>query len=68
MKKDTIVPTLLPYTSDEESALKEKLKALTEIDLAHYIEAAKSSLNNTSLAASWRPRVELGLKIAQGLT
>jgi len=68
MKKDTIVPTLPPYTSDEEAALAEKLKALTEIDLAHYIEAAKSSLNNNSLAPSWRPRVELGLKIAQGLT
>ena len=67
MKKDTIVPTLPPYTSDEEAALVEKLKALTEIDRAHYIEAAKSSLSNTSLAPSWRPRVELGLKIAQGL-
>jgi hypothetical protein len=68
MKRDTIAPTLPPYTSEEEAALAEKLKALTQIDLAHYIEAAKNSLNNTSLAPSWRPRVELGLKIAQGLT
>jgi hypothetical protein len=68
MKKDTIVPTLPPYTAEEEAALAEKLKALTEIDLAHYIETAKRSLNNNALAPSWRPRVELGLKIAQGLT
>jgi len=67
MKKDTIIAVLPPYTSEEETALADKLRALTEVDLAHYIEAAKSSLNNNSLAPSWRPRVECGLKIAQGL-
>lgn len=67
MKKDTIVPTLPPYSSEEEAALVEKLQGLTGIALAHYIESAQSTLSNNALAPSWRPRVELGLKIARGL-
>lgn len=67
MKKDLIVPTLPPYTSEEEAALVEKLQALTGVALAHYIEAAQSTLSNNALAPSWRPRVEFGLKIARGI-
>ena len=67
MKKDTIVPTLPPYTSDEEAALTEKLQGLGEVALAHYIESAQNTLSNNTLAPSWRPRVELGLKIARGI-
>ena len=67
MKKDTIVPTLPPYTSEEEAALVEKIQALTEVARAHYIESAQNTLRNNALAPSWRPRVELGLKIARGM-
>ena len=66
MKKDLIVPPMLPYTSDEEAALVEKLEALTEPALAQYVESAQNALNNNALAPSWRPRVELGLRVAQG--
>jgi hypothetical protein len=65
MKKDLIVPPMEPFTSEEETALKEKLQALTGTALASYIESAQSALSNNALAATWRPRVELGLKVAQ---
>jgi len=68
MKKDLIVPTLPPYTPEEESALAERLRALTVVALANYIESARSALSNNALAPSWRPRVELGLRIAQELS
>ena len=68
MKKELIAPPLPPYTCEEEAALVEKLRALPGIALAQYIDAAQSTLSNNALAPSWRPRVELGLKIARGLS
>ena len=65
MKKDLIVPPMLPYTPEEEADLVVKLGALTEPALAQYIESARNALGNHALAPSWRPRVELGLKVAQ---
>jgi len=66
MKKDLIVPPMLPYTSEEEADLVAKLEALTEPALTQYVESAQTALSNNALAPSWRPRVELGLKVAQG--
>ncbi len=54
-----------PYTPEEEAALGEKLGALTAPALVQYVESAQSALGNTGLAPTWRPRVELGLRIAQ---
>ena len=65
MKKDLIVPPMLPYTPEEEAELVAKLEALTEPALTQYVESAQISLRNNALAPSWRPRVELGLKLAQ---
>ena len=42
-----------------------KLGALTEPALTQYVESAQNALRNNALAPSWRPRVELGLKVAQ---
>jgi hypothetical protein len=65
MKKDLIAPPMLPYTSEEEADLVAKLGALTEPALNQYVESAQNALGNHALAPSWRPRVELGLKVAQ---
>lgn len=65
MKKDLIPTPMLPFTSDEEEALVHKLQALTAPALVQYVEAAQSALANSALAPTWRPRVELGLSIAQ---
>ena len=65
MKKDLIVPPMLPYTSEDEADLVAKLGALTEPALTRYIESAQDALGNNALAPSWRPRVELGLKVAR---
>jgi len=65
MKKDQIIPPMLPYTSEEEADLVAKLGALTEPALTQYVESAQTALRNNALAPSWRPRVELGLKLAQ---
>jgi len=65
MKKDLIIPPMLPYTPEEEAALVEKLEALTAPGLLQYMESAQSTLANNTLAPTWRPRVELGLKIAK---
>ena len=65
MKKDQIIPPMLPYTSEEEADLVAKLGALTEPALTQYVESAQNALRNNALAPSWRPRVELGLKVAQ---
>jgi hypothetical protein len=56
---------MLPFTSDEESALVEKLDAMNPAALAHYVESAQLALRNTALDPSWRPRVEFGLKHAE---
>src|SRR5688572_24872096 len=39
MKKDQIVPPMLPYTSEEEADLVAKLGALTEPALTQYVES-----------------------------
>jgi hypothetical protein len=65
MKKDQIIPPMLPYTSEEEAELVTKLGALTEPALTQYVESAQNALRNNALAPSWRPRVELGRKVAQ---
>jgi hypothetical protein len=65
MKKELIIPPMLPYTSDEEVALAAKLRALSGAELIQYIESAENSLNGNALAPSWRPRIELGLSIAK---
>ena len=65
MKKDLIPTPMLPYTSEEEEALVQKLQGLTAPALVQYVEAAQSALGNSALAPTWRPRVELGLSIAQ---
>ena len=65
MKKEVIVSVLEHYTADEEAALVEKLQALDVSALTAYVEAAQNSLGYKALASSWRPRIELGLKVAQ---
>ena len=65
MKKDLNPTPMLPFTSDEESALAGKLDAMNPAALAHYVESAQLALRNTALDPSWRPRVEFGLKHAQ---
>jgi hypothetical protein len=65
MKKDVIATPLLPFTSDEESALVERLGAMDAAALSHYVDSARLALGNTALDPSWRPRVEIGLKHAE---
>ena len=65
MRKQLTVSVLEPYTTEEEAALVEKLRALDAPALAAYVEAAQNSLGNKDLASSWRPRIELSLKVAQ---
>ena len=65
MKKDVIATPLLPFTSDEESALVERLGAMDSAALGHYVDCARLALGNTALDPSWRPRVEIGLKYAE---
>ncbi len=65
MKKDLILPPLLPFTSEEESALSEKIDAMDPSALAHYVESAQLALRNTALDPSWRPRVEIALRHAE---
>ena len=65
MKKDLIATPLLPFTSDEESALVERLGAMDAAALNHYVDSARLALGNTALDPSWRPRVEIGLKHAE---
>ena len=44
MKKDAVIPAMLPYTSDEEAALTAKLQTLSVAELAQYIQSAENSL------------------------
>ncbi|MCE9661469.1 MAG: hypothetical protein K8R60_23325 [Burkholderiales bacterium] len=54
-----------PFTSEEETALYEKLDRLSVSELEAYIGSAKNSLGNRALNATWRPRIELALKRAE---
>ena len=65
MKKDLILPPLPPFTAEEELALAAKLDAMDAAALAHYVDSAQLALRNTALDASWRPRVEIGLRYAE---
>ncbi|MDQ6638076.1 MAG: hypothetical protein M3Z15_00220 [Pseudomonadota bacterium] len=65
MKKDLNLPPLLPFTTEEELALSDKIDAMAPATLAHYVESAQLALRNTALDPSWRPRVEIGLKYAE---
>ncbi len=67
MKKDLLLPPLPPFTSEEESALSDKLDAMTPAALAHYVESAQLALRNTALDPSWRPRVEIALTKAEAV-
>jgi hypothetical protein len=65
MKKDLIATPLLPFTSDEESALVARLGAMDAAALGHYVDCAQLALRNNALDPSWRPRVEIGLRHAE---
>ena len=55
MKKDVISTPLLPFTSDEESALVERLGGMDAAALSHYVDCAQLALRNNALDPSWRP-------------
>jgi hypothetical protein len=65
MKKDLILPPLPPFTTEEELALAARLDTMDGAALAHYVDSAQLALRNTALDASWRPRVEIGLRYAE---
>ena len=65
MHKDTVTAPMEPFTSDEETALYDKLDRLSVSELEAYIGSAKNSLGNRALNATWRPRIELALKHAE---
>jgi len=65
MKKDLILTPLPPFTAEEELALAARLDAMDGAALAHYVDSAQLALRNTALDASWRPRVEIGLRYAE---
>ncbi len=65
MIKDIVPTPLEPFTAAEEAALDERLSGLSVGDLRKYIESAKSSLGNQALAATWRPRIEIGMRHAE---
>ena len=56
---------MLPFTSDEETALAGRLTAMNAAALSHYVETAKVSLGNSRLDPSWRTRIEFGLGHAE---
>jgi hypothetical protein len=65
MKKDVPSIPLLPFTTEEEDALGEKLDAMSLPGLTSYVESARLALANKALDPSWRPRVEHGLRRAE---
>ncbi len=65
MIKDIVPTPMEPFTAAEEDALDERLGGLSVEDLRRYIESAKSSLGNKALAATWRPRIEIGMRHAE---
>lgn len=65
MHKDNVTAPMEPFTSEEETALYEKLDRLSVSELEAYIGSAKNSLGNRALNATWRPRIELALKRAE---
>ncbi len=65
MHKDTVTAPMEPFTSEEETALYDKLDRLSVAELEHYIGSAKNSLGNRALNATWRPRIEKALKHAE---
>jgi len=65
MPKDTVTAPMDPFTSEEETALYDKLDRLSVAELEAYIGSARNSLGNRALNATWRPRIELALKHAE---
>ena len=49
-----------PFTLEEETALVDKLDALSVATLQSYIVSARAALGSKALAATWRPRIEFG--------
>lgn len=49
-----------PFTSEERTALVDKLDALSVASLQSYIASARTALEGKALAATWRPRIEFG--------
>lgn len=66
MIKDPIATPMEPFTPEEEQALFDKLDLLSVSALEDYIGSAKTSLANKALAPTWRLRVEIALKRAEG--
>ena len=65
MQKDTVPKPMEPFTLEEESALVDKLEALSVASLESYIASARAALGNNALAATWRTRIELGARHAE---
>ena len=65
MQKDLIPTALEPFTSEEEKGLVDKLDSLSVASLESYIASARASLGNAGLAATWRPRIEFGVRHAE---
>jgi len=54
-----------PFTREEETALIDKLDALSVATLQSYIVSARAALGSKALAATWRPRIEFGAAHAE---
>jgi hypothetical protein len=60
MQNDIAPKPMEPFTLEEERALVEKLDTLSVASLQSYIASARAALGSKALAATWRPRIELG--------
>jgi hypothetical protein len=65
MQKDITPKPMEPFTHGEESALVDKLDALSVASLQSYIASARAALASKALAATWRPRIEFGVGHAE---
>ena len=54
-----------PFTLEEERGLVDKLDTLSVASLESYIASARASLGGKALAATWRPRIEFGVRHAE---
>lgn len=65
MIKETPPVVMEAFSEADIALLDEKLASLSMLELKSYIASTKSSLQNQALAASWRPRIEIGMQRAQ---
>ena len=65
MQKDIVPKPVDPFTLEEERGLVDKLDGLSVASLESYIASARASLGNNALAATWRPRIEFGVRHAE---